>query len=201
MKGAASRVAALYDVHGNEPALDAALGAAAGATPESLPEFIREPIRWAASQLSQSDRDFLAELPATITLEIAGVGRVLFCHATPASDETIFTRETREDRVRQHFQGVSETVVVCGHTHMQFRRVVGHVEIVNAGSVGMPYGSPGAHWLRLGPSIELCQTAYDAAAAARTLRRSAFPDVATFIERSVLNPPPESEMLALFGGR
>lgn len=41
---------------------------------------------------------------------------------------------------------------VCGHIHMQFDRMIGATRVVNAGSVGMPFGEPGAYWLLLGPA-------------------------------------------------
>jgi predicted phosphodiesterase len=43
------------------------------------------------------------------------------------------------------FEHVRAHVVVCGHTHMQFDRWVGDARVVNAGSVGMPFGEPGAY--------------------------------------------------------
>ena len=60
-------------------------------------------------------------------------------------------------------------MVVCGHTHMQFDRMVGGLRVVNAGSVGMPFGTTGADWLLLGPGIELRKTQYDLNAAAERL--------------------------------
>lgn len=61
-------------------------------------------------------------------------------------------------------------VVVCGHTHMQFDRMVGTTRVVNAGSVGAPFGEPGAYWVRLGPDIQLRRTSYNFAQAAELLR-------------------------------
>ncbi len=43
-------------------------------------------------------------------------------------------------------------------------------EIRQAGSVGMPFGEPGAHWLLLGPAVEPRHTLYDLAAAANRIR-------------------------------
>src|SRR5689334_12538069 len=42
---------------------------------------------------------------------------------------------------------VDAALVVCGHTHMPFDRAIGGTRMVNAGSVGMPFGQPGADWL------------------------------------------------------
>ena len=49
--------------------------------------------------------------------------------------------------------GIGAAVVVCGHTHMPFDRLACGHRVVNPGSVGMPYGHPGADWALLGPGI------------------------------------------------
>ena len=69
---------------------------------------------------------------------------------------------------------------------------------MNAGSVGMPFGEPGAYWLLLGPRIEARHTLYDLDSAAERIRETSYPDAARFATRHVLNPPSEQEMLDLF---
>ena len=244
-----SRIAALYDIHGNLPALDAALAAidaldvdtilvggdivlgpmpaeclerirasgsqvrfirgncdrlvvAAfdGASSRTLPAPVAEAVAWTAAQLDREQRDFLAALPETLSLDVAGLGPVLFCHATPRSDEEIVTVRTTPDRMRAAIDGAREHVVVCGHTHMQFDREVAGRRVVNAGSVGMPYGTPGAHWLLLGPDVRFQRTPYDFDAAARAVRATSYPRADEFARQSVVHPPSEEEMLALLGG-
>jgi len=160
-----------------------------------MPEPLREPIRWTARQVTEY-RDMLASWPQTVTMDIDGVGRVLFCHATPRSETEIFTRVTPEKRVAPVFAGVDASLVVCGHTHMQFDRTVGRLRVVNAGSVGMPFGTTGADWLLLGPGIELRKTHYDAAAAADVFRRTEYPLVEEMAVRYILNPPSEQDVFA-----
>ena len=111
----------------------------------NIPEQYREVMRWVAQQLLPEDEQLLASWPDTIRLEIRGLGEVLFCHATPRNDSEIFTRLTPEERLVPVFEGLGVPVVICGHTHMQFDRRVGRVRVVNAGSVGMPFGEPGAY--------------------------------------------------------
>ena len=95
------------------------------------------------------------------TLYVDGVGRVLFCHATPQNDVDIFTERTPEERIAPQFANLGVDLVVCGHTHMQFVRPIADVNVVNSGSVGMAYeDSPGAYWLLLGPGIESRHTAF-----------------------------------------
>jgi len=89
-------------------------------------------------------------------------------------------------------------LVICGHTHMQFERTIGKVRVVNAGSVGMPFGEPGAYWLLLGPEVELRRTAYALARAASRIRATKYPQAEEFAARNVLEPPSEAQMLELF---
>ena len=244
------RVAAIYDIHGNLPALEAVLDdirhaevdrlvvggdVLPGPMPRetlarllavdipvqfihgngdrevlacmagtetawyrSAPEAWREPVRWTAEQLHSEHEQLLAAWPTTCRAEIGGLGDVLFCHATPRNDTEIFTRLTSEDRLLPLFEGLNVSVVVCGHTHMQFDRTIGRTRVVNAGSVGMPFGEPGAYWLLLGPDVQLRHTGYDLAAASDRIRETAYPQAQDFAARHILQPPSEGATLEAF---
>src|SRR5699024_11829151 len=95
---------------------------------------------------------FLSELPTTITVSVDGLGDILFCHATPSSDEDIFTPLTSQEQVTDIFSDVQQKTVICGHTHMQFERRVGDTRIFNPSRVGMPFADePGEYWLLCNP--------------------------------------------------
>jgi predicted phosphodiesterase len=164
----------------------------------TAPEKWREPVRWVARELHPEYEQLLASWPKTLHVQISGLGEVLFCHATPRNDTEIFTRLTSDDRLLPVFEGLSAPVVVCGHTHMQFDRTIGRVRVVNAGSVGMPFGEPGAYWLLLGPDAQLRHTSYDLAKAAERVRDTKYPQAPDFAARNVLHPPSEAETLELF---
>lgn len=162
--------------------------------------------RWVAARLSPESARFVAGWPATVRLTLGGLGGVLFCHATPGSDTEVFTRLTAEARLQRLFGGVDAAVVVCGHTHMAFDRSVAGVRIVNAGSVGMPYGQPGAHWLLLdgspaaGPAgtLEFRRSSYDLAEAAGRIRHSAYPQAEDYAASNVLTVASEGDALEVF---
>lgn len=240
------RVAALYDIHGNLPALEAvledvrrarataivvggdvlpgpmpveclallnstglptsfihgngesaALEALRGGAMEKVPEPFRPGITWCAAQLPDEYATALAGWPSTARLPIDGVGDTFFCHATARNDTELITRLSPDERIRQVFDGVPCDLAVCGHTHMQFDRMVGSLRVVNAGSVGMPFGEPGAYWLLLGSGVDLRRTTYDRDAAAARIRSSEFPGAADFAAR-VLSPPSEEQILAAY---
>lgn len=240
------RVAAIYDIHGNFPALKAVLDdvrradvdlivaggdvvpgpmpretlarllnsdipvqfiqgngelavlAEMAGTDSKVPHQFRKLVRWCADQLESEHEQLLASWPKTRRLAVDAVGEILFCHATPRSDNEVFTRLTPEDCLTRVFDDTSASVIVCGHTHMQFERVIGKIRVVNAGSVGMPYGEPGAYWLLLGPDIQLRCTRYDLTAAAERVRQTSYPDAKRFAAHDLLRPRSEKEMLQLF---
>jgi predicted phosphodiesterase len=164
----------------------------------TVPEPFRGPVIWAAEQLGQKYRPILASWPLSLSVDIPPLGVVFFCHSTPRNDVEIFTRLTPEEALKPLFEGLGAGVVVCGHTHMQFDRMVGSVRVVNAGSVGMPFGEPRANWLMLGPDVELRHTNYDLAAAADRIRATQYPEANEFAATYVLKPPTEADMLERF---
>jgi len=169
-----------------------------GTESSEVPEQFREGVRWVAGQLHPEHERLLAGWPKTCRVEIRGLGEALFCHATPRNDTEMFTRLTREDRLLPVFEGLNVPVVVCGHTHMQFDRMIGRTRVLNAGSVGMPYGEPGAYWLLLGPDIQLRHTPYDLAKAAGRIRDTKYPQAHQFAAGNVLRPPSEEKSLEAF---
>jgi predicted phosphodiesterase len=242
------RVAALYDIHGNLPALEAVLeeigragvdhivvggdvvpgpqpretmsrleeagvstsfihgngerevlAVIAGGEPgPSVPAAQHDAVRWVAQDLLPRQAEAMAAWPGVLRLDVARIGEVLFCHATPRSDTELFTRVTPEERLHEIFDEVDAALVVCGHTHMQFDRMIGGTRVVNAGSVGMRFGGPGADWLLLGPEVELRRTPYDPEAASARILASGYPQASEFVESYVLGSPKEADVLELF---
>jgi predicted phosphodiesterase len=214
----AVRVAALYDIHGNLPALDAALAEIrrervdlivvggdaiigqdsaavvrrlttldvptrfisgncervvladlAGGDISEVPAAYLGDVHRTAAEMDDECLRAIRSWPPTCEVTIDGLGDVFFCHATARNDREIFNAQTPDADVAPMFERVAAPLVVCGHTHVQFDRTLGSarlkpsrsLRIVNAGSVGMPFAPPpGAHWLLIGPDVELRQTAY-----------------------------------------
>jgi len=163
-----------------------------------LPEPLQAGMRWTAQQLQPEYESLFASWPKTLRLEIGGLDEVLFCHSTPRSETEVFTRLTPEERLLPLFEGLKVSLVVCGHTHMQFDRMIGSTRVVNAGSVGMPFGEPGAFWVLLGPDVQLRHTPYDLTKAAERIRATQYPQ-AQEDAQNILHPPSEQEMLEAFG--
>ncbi|HEX2413278.1 MAG TPA: metallophosphoesterase family protein [Solirubrobacteraceae bacterium] len=111
----------------------------------------------------------LAALPATVEHEGA-----LVCHGAPLSDVRSFMPEPVDDEA-ELLEPVTQSRVIFGHTHLPFRRrsKVRDIELVNPGSVGMPFdGDPRAAYALLHPDgdIEHRRVAYDHEASAAHVR-------------------------------
>jgi putative phosphoesterase len=180
---AETRVATLYDVHGNLRALEAVLGeipaeativvggdvCAGGSHPAETLERLRalgERVLWlrgnADRELTPGEKGLAPEeaieaTRAALTAEQIAflhslsttlqIGDTLFCHATPRNDVDIFTEGTPEEQIAHIFADIEAEIVVCGHTHTQFERMIAGKRVMNSGSVGMPYeDAPGAYW-------------------------------------------------------
>jgi len=148
--------------------------------------------------IEQRHRALMADLPMTVTVDLDGLGPTLFCHATPRRDDEFVLVDSPVERWEQVLRGVSEQVVVCGHTHMPFDRLVNQRRVINPGSVGMAYGPAGAYWAVLGPTVQLRRTAYDVSAAADRIARSAYPGAAAWAEEYVVRPYGDVAALAAF---
>ena len=170
------------------------------ATPGEGEELWTRRARWVHEQLDDEEHAFLRDLPHPLPMEIDGLGQVLFCHGSPRSDEEILTAITPPKRLDPILDGVTQDLVVCGHTHAQFDRLVGDRRLVNAGSVGMAYeGEPGiAAWALLGPTVELRRTRYDVEAAAELVRETGFPEADELVNEALLHPPSAEEVTAHF---
>jgi predicted phosphodiesterase len=230
-------VAAISDVHGNLPALEAVLGeierlgvdaivccgdVAAGPLPRETCErlmalddarFVRgnadrdmvegfdsgASSDWDTGQLERRHRDFLASFEPTVTLDVEGLGRALFCHATPDSDMEIITAITPEARLESLVGGAGADVVLCGHVHCQYDRRAGSTRVVNVGSVGLPYEErPGAYWTLLGPDVEHRRTDYEIGPAIERMRAGGHPDLDELLRESLVEPIGPDEVARYF---
>ncbi|MBC2876965.1 MULTISPECIES: metallophosphoesterase family protein [Streptomyces] len=179
---------------------------AALARGELPPDQAWEVDLWAARRLRDEDVELLAHLPHPVTREVDGFdGRVVFCHGTPRDDAEVVLVDTRLDRWAEVFADVPDDVrtVVCGHTHMPYARLVDGRLVVNSGSVGMPYGRPGASWALLRDGqVQLRHTPFDVdAAVARVAAESAFPAARTWADHYVRARTTDAEALRAFGPR
>lgn len=230
------RVAAISDIHGNLPALEAVLvdieregvddivvagDSVSGPWPAEVFDLLdsvgarivhgnadrSEEVAahssalasWNSGRLGARRAEAVLAWPTTLELAVDGLGNVVVCHSTPASDTPIYTRITPDDELVSLLGPVAADVLVCGHTHMQYDRTLATgLRLVNPGSVGMPYeGRRGAYWAILGPDIELRRSDYDVEACVAAIEVLGAP-VDGQLLAYLLEPPDPTETTSYF---
>jgi diadenosine tetraphosphatase ApaH/serine/threonine PP2A family protein phosphatase len=139
------------------------------ADPDAAPdnEVVPGAIEAARAALGAELVDDLASLPFAAELE-----RALAVHGSPKSDVESFLPDP-VDGEEELLAGADAPRLIFGHTHLPFVRTLGGVELVNPGSVGMPFdGDPRAAYALLHDDgrIEHRRVAYDHQASAERVR-------------------------------
>jgi predicted phosphodiesterase len=122
-------------VFGNSDAflLDLDLGEEAGMLDEDRIEQMLEVGRWSQEQLGEEGLVFLRSFEPTVEVDLDGQ-RLICCHATPTSNETVVLPATPPEEIP-----VEGDVVAAGHVHLQWLRRVRGALWLCAGSVGLVY--------------------------------------------------------------
>ena len=136
------------------------------AHPDDAPDdpLIRDAIAACRSAIGPDNVSELAALREQIVID-----GTRYCHGSPVSDVRSF-RPSSDEHDEELLGGADEQRVVFGHTHLQFMRTTAAgIELVNPGSVGMPFdGDSRAAYALLHDNgkLELRRVAYDYEASA-----------------------------------
>ena len=141
-------------------------------------------VAWTEQHVTPENKAWLQTLLPEHRLDVNGV-RVRIVHGSPRKmNEYLF--EDRDPASLQRIAAAADTdVLVFGHTHKPWSRMIDGVLFVNAGSVGKPKdGDPRACWalLEISPAGEVGVTfkrvTYDIATVAAAIRQQpGLPDV------------------------
>ena len=140
---------------------------------------------WTRQHTADAHKVWLRTLPREIRFESEGK-RILLCHGSPAST-TEYLFGTRSEAYLQKFTAGGRNdahadVIVFGHTHVPYHRVVDGVHFVNTGSVGRPKdGDPRAGYCVLTidddqVTTEQIRLEYDVEAACSRLLAAGLPE-------------------------
>jgi putative phosphoesterase len=138
--------------------------------------------QWAYQNLSRENRRTLKSLPEQRQLEVTGKS-VLLTHASPESNEEALDPATPEERLRVLAHLAGADVVICGHSHQPFVRMVGNTLFINPGSVGRPDdGDPRASYAILeadqaGLHVQHFRLDYDLSRAVSGIRENGLPEI------------------------
>ncbi len=137
-------------------------------------------IKWTYDNLSKKNRKYLKSLPEELRLE-AGGKRILLTHRSPLPDGEQIGPETPEEKLREFAHLADADVIIFGHSHSPFSRLVDDVWFINPGGTGkQDDGDPRASYaiLQINPfEMNNYRVAYDLEKAASAIRENGLPEI------------------------
>ena len=95
--------------------------------------------RWMADELADSDVPYMQSLPFSIRSRL--LPHLHLVHASPQSNNDGIGPWTSRSRMQRHLDAIEESVLVCGHTHRTLQQRFADGQVVNVGSVGLPFNA------------------------------------------------------------
>ncbi len=149
-------------------------------------DMVSEINQWCIEELTKNQLEWLGSFKFAHS-----EGDILFVHGSPRHDIESIRIDTPENEVYEMVKNAHESVIVCGHTHIQFQRQIFSKVVINAGSVGLQSRAKGACWLLMDSNhYSLRVTKYDFAGAAADIILDGAPFKEEFANH-VKNPPYE----------
>jgi putative phosphoesterase len=141
----------------------------------------KQSIAWTNAHTSDANKRFLTTLHAQLALRL-GALRVVLVHGSPRRINEYLFEDRPATSLERLLDQVEADVLVCGHTHLPYHRVLpSGRHVVNAGSVGKPKdGDPRAGYVVLTApegalEVEFCRVAYDIERIAQAIEATAMP--------------------------
>jgi predicted phosphodiesterase len=136
-------------------------------------------IAWSNANTTAENKAYLRDLPAHIPLQLGDL-RVMLVHGSPRRVNEYLFEDRPDSSLERLLDMVEADVMVCGHTHLPYHRVLpSGRQVINAGSVGKPKdGDPRACYVVLEAAgrdlrVEFVRVAYDIEAAAQAIEARA----------------------------
>ncbi len=94
-------------------------------------------LEWTKKQVNFENRSFLRSLLERIQFSACGK-KVLIVHGSPRQISEHLYADLPEEPVLSFFDSEKVDIIICGHTHLPYTRVMDTKCLINAGSVGKP---------------------------------------------------------------
>lgn len=137
-------------------------------------------IAWTKEQTTEAQKGYLRSLPYKLQREFEG-HQVVLVHGSPVRLNEYLFANVADDIFAAHLENTRADVLLFGHTHKPFHRVLNGRHLVNTGSAGKPkHGNPNATYALLdltpgGVKVQIVEVPYDYEAAARAIEATDLP--------------------------
>lgn len=95
--------------------------------------------------VTEKNRTYLKELPTALRMKAEGL-QILIVHGSHRkNNEYLFENSNEVDEATKE---IAEDILICGHTHKPYYKVINGKHVINSGSAGKPkHGNPNATYV------------------------------------------------------
>ncbi|HEX3045238.1 MAG TPA: YfcE family phosphodiesterase [Bacillota bacterium] len=122
--------------------------------------------------ITPDNREYLKNLPRELSLKMTSLS-LRIVHGSPRrNNEYLFESSQAVEAVVQELE---EDILICGHTHIPYHKVIQGKQVINSGSIGKPkHGNPNATYVIIQVcdskvEVQICETGYDVEKTARAI--------------------------------
>ncbi|MFZ5827605.1 MAG: metallophosphoesterase family protein [Bacillota bacterium] len=137
-------------------------------------------IAWTKQNTTEAQKAYLRNLPYKLQREFEG-HQVVLVHGSPVRLNEYLLENVADEVFAAHLESTRAGVLLFGHTHKPYHKVLNGRHLVNTGSAGKPkHGNPNATYtlLDLTPAevkVQIVEVSYDYEAAARAIEATDLP--------------------------
>lgn len=140
-------------------------------------------IAWSNAHTTEENKAYLRGLPAQIPLQLGDL-KVMLVHGSPRRVNEYLYEDRPDASLERLLDLVQADVLVCGHTHIPYHRVLpSGRHVINEGSVGKPKdGDPHSCYVIMEAEgkelkVEFIRVPYDIERAAAAIEATSTPDL------------------------
>jgi putative phosphoesterase len=125
--------------------------------------------------VSKKNREYLKELPAEMILK-GGKLEILLVHGSPRKINEYLYEDSNE--VMEVTKDLKQDIIICGHTHKPYYKVINGKHVINSGSAGKPkHGNPNAVYAVVNligeaVQVDIIEVPYDYEKAAKAIEEN-----------------------------
>lgn len=142
----------------------------------------KQSIAWSNAHTTEENKAYLGGLPSRIPLQLGDL-RVMLVHGSPRRINEYLYEDRPDASLERLLDMVSADVLVCGHTHIPYHRLLpSGRHVINEGSVGKPKdGDPRACYIVMQArgrdlTVEFMRVPYDIERSASAIEATTPPD-------------------------
>ncbi len=94
---------------------------------------------WTYNNMDEDNLKYIDQLPEQINISLPQMDTIRVVHGSPFDISEGLFPDKHPERIERVLEDIKESVLICGHTHESWSKVIHNKLIVNPGSVGVPF--------------------------------------------------------------